>query len=103
MKLYAGIRCILVALVIVSSLLAEDLTPTQKLASDLITTKNKADRAQLLDQQKNLINSELGKELIAQGDRLRVQSDFESAMTAFELAKQVAEKISSKPILTEAL
>lgn len=82
---------------------AQDLNPIQKLASALIAAKTEEERTHLLNQQQNLLTVELRKVLIAQGERLNIQSDFPAAMTAFELARRVAEQIQDKAGIAEAL
>ena len=99
---YYRLLCCLVLLVF-SMAFAQDKNPTQELVSDLLAAKIESERSQLLNQQKNLVTAELRKGLIARGDQLRIQSDFPGAMTAFDLAKQVAEQIQDKPGIAEAL
>lgn len=93
----------LIFLLVSSTSFAQDTNPTESLINSLLAAKSQEDRSQLLNEHKEQLTIELRKSLIARGDALSERSDFAGALTAFEIARSVAEKIQDKPGISESL
>jgi CHAT domain-containing protein/Tfp pilus assembly protein PilF len=101
--IFPKILCCSVLALMCSVSFPQELNPIKKFADTLIAAKTEEERNAFLSNQKDLVTVELRKTLIAEGEQLRVRSDFPSALIAFELAKKVAELIEDKPGIAEAL
>jgi CHAT domain-containing protein len=96
-------RFCLILLLVFSTSFAQDTNPTESLINSLLAAKSQEERNQLLIEHKEQVTIELRKSLIARGNVLRERSDFPGALTAFELARSVAEQIQDKSGISEAL
>src|SRR5215470_7651614 len=73
------------------------------LAEALAQAKTGKERAELLAQEKELVNSELVRALCAQGSRFVDQGNYQQALDIFHLARGVGEQIGARAALGDAL
>ena len=75
----------------------------EDLVTALSAAKSEADRASLLAAEKELMTVELRKALIAQGRSLALRGNFSQAISLFQIAQTVAEKIGDQAGIVSAL
>src|SRR5262245_57756015 len=73
------------------------------LANTLGAAKTEQERAALLSGENELVNVELRKALITQGDRLRSQGRYPQALAVYQLARDLAEKIGDRQGIADSL
>jgi CHAT domain-containing protein len=80
-----------------------DVDAVEGLAGLLIAAKNESGKSELLEQEKDLVTSELVQELIHQGEVQEAQNNLVPALNAFQIAQQTAEKAADELGISGAL
>src|SRR5215468_5822443 len=75
----------------------------EDLARALAKADNKAERAGLLAEEKELVGVELGRALLTQGQQLISQGDYKRAIEIYKLALEIAEQLNDKDITAVAI
>jgi CHAT domain-containing protein/uncharacterized protein HemY len=88
-----------------STVVAQQSIPKtiEELAAALLAAKSEQERTVLLDSNKDLVSAELFNAVFQQGRKFSDRQQWQQSFNAYEIARQIAERINSKPSVAKAL
>ncbi|HSE43616.1 MAG TPA: CHAT domain-containing tetratricopeptide repeat protein, partial [Acidobacteriota bacterium] len=103
-KQFSGLAFLILLTLLSGKIFTEESkSAEQELASNLLAAQSEEERSKLLESNKSAVTVELRKALIEKGQEFNLKSDFPHALTTFELAKLVSEKIGDDIGVAQAL